>query len=415
MTNNIRRICLLIAFMVFSFSLFSKEMPHKTTSEFSSFSVEMIVTNPSCYDAQNGIITAITNGGTAPYYFDWSDGHNLRTNPDLAPGNYAVTVTDLNGCTAIAATTVHTPQELTSNLIIQNGTCGNMGMLNIEAFGGTPPYQYSWENGETNTLRENLTAGEYTVTITDTKDCTTTAQATLVVDETELDFDIFLQAPSCHEDSNGEISVEVTSGKPPYSYSWSNGSTADEILNIAEGSYTVFITDANGCTDGLTVALVAPEPLKLNLTYTDSDAAVMVTGGTPPYSYEWSNGHDSQLNTGLIAGSYSVTVTDAFDCQMIGEVDLLGPLTDQAISSLESIDLYPNPVSDWLHLALEFSQRETLDLRIMNLKGELLVDSQITGNQVLERIDMSDFTAGVYFLSLSNDKGAVTKKVLVAR
>lgn len=199
---------------------------------------------------------------------------------------------------------------------------GNNGAVNITVSGGTPAYSFAWSNGQNTEDLNTLTSGIYTVTVTDANGCTKTAVATvsqpmaLLAVTTATD-------DACFGASNGDVSLTVTGGTTPYTYVWSNGTTTQNLVNVAAGTYCVTVTDAHGCsTSTCTVVLENPEII-LSTSVTNvncnggSDGAIelSVSGGTPAYSLTlWSNGKTTQDISGLAAGTYTVTVTDFSGC-----------------------------------------------------------------------------------------------------
>ncbi|MBC6996021.1 SprB repeat-containing protein, partial [Lewinella lacunae] len=253
----------------------------------------------------------------------WSNGQTTATATGLAAGIYTVTVTDANGCTETATGTVNEPTELTLTGMETDVECNGdaTGAINITVGGGTPDYTYLWSNGATTEDLTGLTAGIYSVTVTDANDCT--IEATFEVEEsTDLEATIADTDVLCNGDTDGTLTVVVTGGTPDYSYLWSNGQTTATATSLAAGTYTVTVTDANGCTEIATGTVNEPTDLEAAIADTDvlcngdtdGTLTVVATGGTPDYTYLWSNGQTTATANGLAAGTYTVTVTDANGC-----------------------------------------------------------------------------------------------------
>ncbi|MFM2135914.1 MAG: hypothetical protein RL021_1314, partial [Bacteroidota bacterium] len=198
------------------------------------------------------------------------------------------------------------------------------GSASVAASGGTPVYTYSWSpGGATTTSLSNLASGAYTVTVTDAADCTQTAIASVSNSGAPSASATQLQPVSCYGGSNGSVTVLATGGAVPYSYNWSNGSTAQSATNLAAGNYNVTVTDAFGCISVATVTVsqppaIVPVSAVTQVTcYGGANGVISLTttGGTSPYSYNWSNGGGTNATaSGLAAGTYTVTVTDANGC-----------------------------------------------------------------------------------------------------
>ena len=284
--------------------------------------------NISCFGDATGSASISVNGGTTPYQINWSNGDNGAAITNVVAGTYTAFVVDSNGCTDSISFTLTQPVSALSATptVSSNVNCfgGSNGSGYLTITGGTAPYTTSWDNGTTTDTINNLTSGTYTATISDAAGCVTTAQITIsqpvsalaIASSTTTDV-------TCAGANNGSVSVVVGGGTSPYSYAWSNGGTGSGIFAVAGGTYTVLITDANGCTtaDTLTIA----EPLALTLVNTGSQniscfgdatgsASISVNGGTMPYSISWSNGDNGAAITNVVAGTYTAFVVDSNGC-----------------------------------------------------------------------------------------------------
>ena len=282
--------------------------------------------NVLCFGAANGTGSVVATGGTSPYTYLWSTGNTLSTATNLSPGTYGITVTDANGCTATTSVTITQPVLLVATAVVDsNVTCnsGNNGQASASGVGGTAPYSFTWSNGNITASATGLIAGSYTVTITDVNGCTSTSNITITEPTPLVITGTITNNVSCFGGTNGSASVIASGGTSPYSYLWSNGSTNTSITNLAAGTYTITATDANGCTDTTSVVITEPTLLIASTAVTtnvscnggnDGAAAALGVGGTAPYTYAWSNGATTSSITGLSAGTYTVTITDANGC-----------------------------------------------------------------------------------------------------
>ncbi len=229
-----------------------------TVTNPAAINVSVSTTNALC-GQQNGTAVASATNGSGSYTFQWSNGSTLATNIDLAAGNYTVTVTDGNGCTSTASAIVGSTSGPTSVLTPINGTCQIAAQINATVAGGSAPYTYVWSNGATTQNLQGISAGSYSVTITDANGCRNT-NTTSVTDNSAINVTFNTQNPS-QGNSNGSVTANPTGGTAPYTYSWSNGGSAASISGLAAGTYTVTITDNAGCTKVSSVTLEAPNAI----------------------------------------------------------------------------------------------------------------------------------------------------------
>ncbi len=297
-------------------------LPVTVETDVSTITVTPVITNTTC-TASIGAINLTVSGGTAPYTYSWSNGATTEDITGLAAGDYTVTITDANGCTTSKPVTVETDvSTITVTPVITNTTCtASIGAINLTVSGGTAPYTYSWSNGATTEDITGLAAGDYTVTITDANGCTTSKPVTVETDVSTITVTPVITNTTCTA-SIGAINLTVSGGTAPYTYSWSNGATTEDITGLAAGDYTVTITDANGCTTSKPVTVGSDNvnftvtPVVTNTTCTASIGAIalIVSGGTAPYTYLWNNGATTPNINGLAAGTYTLTITDVNGC-----------------------------------------------------------------------------------------------------
>ena len=260
-------------------------------------------TNILCHGDSTGSIDLSVTGGVSPYTYQWSNGETTQDINNLTEGTYTIIVTDSNGCTIYDTIVLTEPTDIIFSTTNTNILChgDSTGSIDISVSGGVSPYTYQWNNGETTQDINNLTEGTYSVIVTDSNGCT-------VYDTIELTepTEIILSSTNtnilCHGDSTGSIDLSVSGGVSPYTYQWSNGETAQDINNLTEGTYSVIVTDSNGCVDSLVVNITQPDSIILSsvntniLCHGDSTGSIdlSVTGGVSPYTYQWSNGEITQ-------------------------------------------------------------------------------------------------------------------------
>ncbi len=288
-------------------------------------------TNITCAGAHDGSATANPSGGWFPYTFLWSNGATTQTISGLNPGNYCVTVTDIDNGTGSSCINITEPTKLGVAVSVQSQICGNApdGKAMAVPFGGTIPYSYLWSNGSVAPEIDHLVAGIYTVTVTDAKGCTVAGQDTVGFwNEGIWLMDSVYQQITCFGANNGWIHVSPMSGIGPYTYIWSNGGTNNEIKDLGPGTYTVTVTDVtSGCSNQHSTTLSQPDQLVCLPSSIPANcgqngtAFITATGGTHPYTYNWSNGQ-SGPSISAPAGVYSATVTDANGCSCSSNITI---------------------------------------------------------------------------------------------
>ena len=301
-----------------------------------------------CNGDRNGEVSASASGGTSPYTYVWNTGETTATETNLAAGTYTVTITDLHGCTTAEMVNLTEPTALTgsasvSSMLYCNGDTN--GEVSASASGGTSPYTYVWNTGETTATETNLAAGTYTVTITDLHGCTT-AEMVNLSEPTVLATMIMVDANvSCNGFSNGSLTATGTGATMPYNYLWSNSATTATITGLVAGTYTVTVTDNEGCTSTNSETITEPTSLLATAVvdanvscngFSDGSMTVTGTGATMPYNYLWSNSATTATITGLVAGTYTVTVTDNEGCTSTSSETITEPTTLSATAVVDA-------------------------------------------------------------------------------
>ena len=301
--------------------------------------------NVLCFGNNTGSIDLTVTGGTGPYTYAWSNNTTAQDPSNLIAGAYTVTVTDANGCTATATVTITQPASAlvaTTTQVMIACFGGNTGSVNMTPTGGTAPYTYVWTGGSTAQSAIGVPAGTYTVVVTDANGCTTTISATITQPQAPLSLATTQVNVLCFGNNTGSIDLSPSGGTPGYTYAWSNNSTIQDPLNLIAGTYTVVVTDANGCIDTTSVIITQPQSgLSLSSTqvnvlcFGNNTGAINLTvaGGTAPYTYAWSNNTTAQDPSNLIAGVYTVTVTDANGCTATLSITITQPATAVSIST----------------------------------------------------------------------------------
>ncbi|MFM2206331.1 MAG: hypothetical protein RL213_306, partial [Bacteroidota bacterium] len=301
-------------------------------SQPAAVSATVTPTAVSCNGGSNGAASVNASGGTGALTYSWSPtGGSTANASGLAAGNYTVTVTDANGCSTTATTSVTQPAALQLSTSTIDATCGAAnGSASVAVTGGGSSYTFSWSpGGATSANLSNISAGSYTVTVTDNAGCTSTA-AIVVSNFGAPALSVTSSSPtSCHGGADGSAAINAAGGSPPFTYSWSpSGGTGTSASGLSAGNYQVAVTDINGCVSYVNVTIAEPAAIQIQstsvaaiCTSANGSASIIAGGGNGTYSYSWSpSGGSGATATGLSSGSYSVTVTDANGCSQTAAV-----------------------------------------------------------------------------------------------
>lgn len=282
-------------------------------------------TAPSCPGESDGSINITMNAGTAPYTYAWTrGGTSVGTSEDLnniAAGTYVVNVTDATGEMFSAEVILNDPSQITiNNATVTDATDGANGQIELSLTGGATPLSFSWSNGATTRDIAGLTGGTYSVTITDANNCS--IDASFTVAGGELTVTVTGENITCNGENDGTATASASGGAGDYTYQWSQGGNSQSISGLEGGTYTVTVTDAVGATAEASVEITEPNTLSVSIettaspTNTEGTATAIVTGGTEPYTYSWSDAdrQRTRLAVGLPQGPITVVVTDANGC-----------------------------------------------------------------------------------------------------
>ena len=315
------------------------------------------VSDVSCNGGDDGSVSLGIIGGTAPYTLVGYIGANnvllgqhipyATIVTGLSAGSHTFLAVDANLCPVVAHTTVDEPTLLIADVVTSTDvSCngGSDGTATVYATGGTTPYGYAWSNGQTTVTATGLSAGTHSVTVTDANGCQESEEVMIGEPDVLSLTENFTINVSCYGGSDGYIYMQTNGGTAPYNYNWGGPvpqpiANAEDAQNIAAGTYSVTVTDANGCTDSVE-GIVITEPTELTVTIGNvnnadcagnetGSATATAAGGTGSYTYAWSNGDITATASALHAGGYSVTATDANGCTAQASVSITDPTRNE--------------------------------------------------------------------------------------
>lgn len=379
-----------------------------------------IITSPSCNGDSNGSIEISATGGTGTitYSFDGITYNNVTMLSGLAAGNYTAYALDASNCSTLLPIEVMDPAALTATADVNSISCNGQvdGSIVVTATGGTAPYAYGTSTASytPSSVLGGLAAGSYDVYVADVNGCTfSITNAGTIIEPAALSASASAINVTCNAACNGQIEVATVGGTAPFTYVANNGipTSNNPISGLCPGDYNVEVSDANGCS-----VFVGPytisEPTALAIdglaaNSIDEDAggntAYTVSGGTAPYTYEWTgpNGFSSTgadlpaLTEATSVGAYQLTVTDANGCSATQTITITGV---SELGSVYSIALYPNPNNGQFVLNIQGLNGDKMTYAIVDNAGRVVFAKElgnVSGNRV-ENIDLTDVAAGFY-------------------
>jgi len=380
----------------------------------SILTVEATATPVICFGDQNGTIEMELTGGLPPYDIVWQP--EIIDLNALTAGTYTYTVTDAANEIETGSITVETPEEMLGNVTVTADDVDQQstGACEANVLGGVPPYTYLWSNGATTSSINNLATGQYTVTITDSNNCTAVWSNFVDVMFTPLSVSITtINNPlACHFDENGGVMIEVIGGVSPYVIFWSPN--APDLQSLSAGVYNITITDAVGTTSSAEFEITAPDPLQFDIAGIDvtpatdglanGSATVGAEGGVAPYMYDWSTGATGPTAEDLAAGNHVVTVTDSNGCTNSIAVEVGAGPSSVYTNNDFTFQLFPNPVLTNFNIKWSESTSVT-SVRVYDVLGATInVNASILATQIEVAFPQKP-AVGLYYLELTLEDG----------
>ncbi|MGM0649199.1 MAG: gliding motility-associated C-terminal domain-containing protein [Bacteroidota bacterium] len=302
-------------------------------------------TNNDCHGDTDGTAGVEISGGTEPYTYNWANSDYMLSfdTPELEnliADNYYLTVADAHGCSFTESFEVTSPDPLEISISGEDATAygASDGQIELEVNGGTEPYTYNWSNGVSTENNPDVPAGEYSVEVIDANGCTIETSITISEPLAPLGFSYTTENVSCHNGSNGAITLYPEGGTEPYTFTWSSGASLHYLTDLQAGTYICTLSDANDIEYVDSISITEPDPIALSYTSTDiscfggndGNIDISVSGGTEPYRYQWYDpdyalaGIEQDIDSAR-AGEYMLVVTDTNDCSSNISVSLSQP------------------------------------------------------------------------------------------
>lgn len=312
--------------------------------------------HPSCFGSMDGTISLNPTGGATPYTYSWSPSGGIgATTTPLGSGTYTVTVTDNNNCVVIDSFTLIDPPPIVINTVVTDVACngGNTGSATASASGGTPGYSYLWNPGNiAGPTANGLSAGTYTVVVTDNNSCQDSAQVT-IAEPPAMTTAMSMTPTSCSGGADGSATVTAGGGTPGYTYAWNTNPVQNTptATNLAPGNYLVTVTDQNLCTAVDSIVVTSPLPVVAQVVRfqdvscngsADGWAVVSATGNQGPMTYSWNTNPVQTADSafGLAPGTWSVTVTDSLGCQSVASITIGEPSPISLLMETQNISCF---------------------------------------------------------------------------
>lgn len=320
-----------------------------TVNQTPPVTINITTADALCFGAPTGSATTFVSGGSGNYSYSWSNGVHVPNAFGLVAGTYTVTVTDNSNCSATATAVIGQPASalsITVSSTPQSAPGSNDGTATVNASGGTAPYFINWSTGDNDATITGLAPGAYTVTVSDLNGCSAIATANVNTVSCTLTATVTPSNVACFGDATGSATVTVANETAPVQYVWSNGGTQADATGLAAGNYTVTVSDASACSQILNFEITQPTALQVSELFNndascpagnDGSLTAAVNGGVQPYNFEWSDGSQSATADGLSVGNYTLTVTDANGCSGTLSSIISGTDTEAPILFLQNV------------------------------------------------------------------------------
>jgi hypothetical protein len=385
-------------------------------NEESTVGVTNVNINSEMCGMSNGAIDITPDGGTEPYTFLWNTGATTEDISNLTQGEYTVTISDANGCDAFEIFNVNNIITLDISSEAGNELCGQSnGYIDItinDAFGTV---SFDWSNGATTEDLLDIPAGIYSCDVSDDAGCTEDVYYEIINETGDMAVTATVTDDYCGD--GGSIELDITGTTAGYSVLWSNGSSDEDIFGLAAGSYSVEVTDlSNNCVFYDTYEIetfgvyTVSEVITNSSCQTCDDGAIDLTPEpVDNYTFQWSNGEDTEDISGLLPGDYTVIINNMYDCEFTETYTVDYEVSVSDFGSI-GLKIYPNPTDGILKVEYA-SLKEQSNLSITNIVGKKVYENTVFEKEGLTELDISSYATGIYFLTIENKDQRKTIKL----
>jgi uncharacterized protein (DUF2141 family) len=384
------------------------------------------ITLSGCNASNGSISLSVT--GTGPFDFTWNTGDSTSSIFGLNSGVYSLTITDTVGCSSehqIILTDSNAAQISLSSVSDEVCAGDSNGSVSVDVSGGTSPLSFQWSNGETVEDLLNVSAGNYLLTVSDNLGCNSFFEASVTFTFNAMTLDFAEDGIFCKEQV-GKVLALVAGGSEPYNFSWNNGSSTTQLDSLTAGTFTLSVTDQNGCEAKGSTSIQAIDSLIVSIDsiqfnsdssgFIDASIFTKVEGGSPAYKYIWNSGEQTMHLLNVDSGLHTVTVTDQFEC-----ISTLTKYVSSDLTIIPKIDskngllsIFPNPTAG--PLTIENSQATIYKISIHSMHGKLLTPSFVINSRQSTLFFDECLASGTYLIRIEYSTGKFEfQKVILNR
>ncbi|MFH2143142.1 MAG: T9SS type A sorting domain-containing protein [Bacteroidota bacterium] len=395
-----------------------------------------ITSNESFCGFSDGSIDITIYNGSSPYTINWSNGSTDEDLINIGGGSYSVSITDNNGCSSFNNFSIIYLDSLSiTGTTTDESFCGfSDGSVDITINNGSSPYTFNWSNGSTNEDLINVGEGSYSISVTDDHGCSNVNSFSIVYLDS-LSIDGTTTDESFCGFSDGSVDITINNGSSPYTFSWSNGSTNEDLINVGEGLYSISVTDNYGCSNFNSFSIVYIDSLSIMLdsiihssgpAFSTGAIYISIVNGTPPYSILWSNAATTEDITGLLGGGaigdslvYSVEIIDSNGCINNASFYIYSlNVSDISSRVFDVSQNYPNPFGNMTQFDIEITGSMNISYEITDITGKKLTFENkgilTTGRHIIN-IDASSLADGIYYYTVKADDNTYTRKMVIIK